>query len=135
MAHLLIELPGHAAAIPLRARTVPVRDVHTLPGHSANPARAAHLCGPVSVEGVNADSLSRAEDPGAPGDRLVRIGAILFAVGAVATIATVLPLFLGLHRLPTPAYFVCMVMPLGFAVALAGLFASARSQKRQIAAK
>ncbi|WP_042376894.1 hypothetical protein [Streptacidiphilus melanogenes] len=84
---------------------------------------------------MNADSLSRAEDPGAPGDRLVRIGAILFAVGAVATIATVLPLFLGLHRLPTPAYFVCMVMPLGFAVALAGLFASARSQKRQIAAK
>jgi hypothetical protein len=92
------------------------------------------------VEGVNADSISRTEEPAAPGDGLVRIGAILFAVGAVATIATVLPLFLGLHRLPTPAYFVCMVMPLGFAVALAGLFRSARAQRRsastqQVAAK
>ncbi|WP_042412889.1 hypothetical protein [Streptacidiphilus anmyonensis] len=84
---------------------------------------------------MNADSLSCAQDPAAPGDRLVRVGAILFAVGAVATIATVLPLFLGLHRLPTPAYFVCMVMPLGFAVALAGLFRSARSQKRQVTAR
>lgn len=79
---------------------------------------------------MNADSTSRAHDPAAPGDGLVRIGAILFALGAVATIATVLPLFLGLHRLPTPAYFVCMVMPLGFAVALTGLFRSARAQRR-----
>ncbi|RAG86970.1 hypothetical protein DN069_03770 [Streptacidiphilus pinicola] len=66
---------------------------------------------------------------------MVRIGAILFAVGAVATIATVLPLFLGLHRLPTPAYFVCMVMPLGFAVALVGLFRSARGQRRAASAQ
>ncbi|WP_037608313.1 hypothetical protein [Streptacidiphilus rugosus] len=72
---------------------------------------------------MNADSTS-------PGDLLVRIGAILFALGAVATIATVAPLFLGLHRLPTAAYFVCMTMPLGFAVALAGLFRTARSQRR-----
>ncbi|MEZ0065096.1 hypothetical protein ABIA32_001084 [Streptacidiphilus sp. MAP12-20] len=75
------------------------------------------------MEGVNPDSTS-------PGDLLVRVGAILFALGAVATIATVTPLFLGLHRLPTPAYFVCMVMPLGFAVALAGLLRTARSQRR-----
>lgn len=61
-----------------------------------------------------------------PGDALVRVGAILFIVGAVATIATVAPLFLGLSRLPTPAYFVCMVMPLGFGVALVGLLRSAR---------
>ncbi|WP_370092660.1 hypothetical protein [Streptacidiphilus sp. MAP12-20] len=69
-------------------------------------------------------------DSTSPGDLLVRVGAILFALGAVATIATVTPLFLGLHRLPTPAYFVCMVMPLGFAVALAGLLRTARSQRR-----
>ena len=65
-----------------------------------------------------------------PGDSLVRVGAILFLIGAVATVVTVAPLFLHLHRLPTPAYFVCMVMPLGFAVALAGLLTSARSQRR-----
>lgn len=66
-----------------------------------------------------------------PGDTLVRVGAVLFVIGAVATMATVAPLFLGLHRLPTPAYFVCMVMPLGFAVALAGLLRSARGQVRR----
>jgi hypothetical protein len=65
-----------------------------------------------------------------PGDTLVRVGAILFLIGAVATVVTVAPLFLHLSRLPTPAYFVCMVMPLGFAVALAGLFKSARGQRR-----
>jgi hypothetical protein len=63
-----------------------------------------------------------------PGDGLVRVGAIVFIVGAVATIATVAPLFLGLSRLPTAAYFVCMAMPLGFLLALAGLFRAARSQ-------
>ena len=65
-----------------------------------------------------------------PGDALVRVGAILFLIGAVATVVTVAPLFLHLTRLPTPAYFVCMVMPLGFAVALFGLLKSARSQRR-----
>ena len=65
-----------------------------------------------------------------PGDTLVRVGAIMFLVGAVATVVTVAPMFLHLTRLPTPAYFVCMVMPLGFAVALFGLLKSARSQRR-----
>jgi hypothetical protein len=65
-----------------------------------------------------------------PGDALVRVGAILFLIGAVATLVTVAPLFLGLSRLPTPAYFVSMVMPLGFGVALLGLLRSARAQKR-----
>jgi hypothetical protein len=65
-----------------------------------------------------------------PGDTLVRVGAILFVIGAVATIVTVAPLFLGLSRLPTPAYFFSMVMPVGFGVALVGLMRSARAQRR-----
>ena len=65
-----------------------------------------------------------------PGDALVRVGAILFLIGAVATIATVTPLFLGVAALPTPAYFVSMVMPLGFGVALLGLLRSARGSRR-----
>jgi uncharacterized membrane protein YiaA len=65
-----------------------------------------------------------------PGDGLVRVGAILFIVGAVATVVTVAPLFLGLTPLPSAAYFVSMVMPVGFAVALFGLLRAARSQKR-----
>ena len=65
-----------------------------------------------------------------PGDALVRVGAILFLIGAVATIATVAPLFLGLTPFPTPAYFVSLVMPLGFGTALVGLLRSARAQRR-----
>lgn len=64
-----------------------------------------------------------------PGDALVRVGGVVFIVGAVATIATVAPLLLGLSRLPTAAYLVSMAMPLGFLLALAGLFRSARAQR------
>jgi hypothetical protein len=66
-----------------------------------------------------------------PGDLLVRIGAIVFAVGAAATLATMTPLFLGAHPLPTPAYFVSMLMGVGLALALGGLLRAARAQRRQ----
>lgn len=65
-----------------------------------------------------------------PGDALVRAGAILFLIGAVATVVTVTPLFLGLAPLPVAAYFVSMLMPVGFGTALVGLLRSARAQKR-----
>ncbi|MFI1094501.1 hypothetical protein [Streptomyces sp. NPDC020917] len=64
------------------------------------------------------------------GDLLVRIGAIVFLVGAVGTLATVAPLLLGTSRLPTPAYFVSMLMGVGLAVALAGLLRAALSQRQ-----
>ncbi|GAA1237935.1 hypothetical protein GCM10009665_30030 [Kitasatospora nipponensis] len=65
------------------------------------------------------------------GERLVRIGAVVFAVGMLATVATFVPLFFHLTPLPTPAYFASMLMPLGFLLALAGLFRSARAQRRR----
>lgn len=64
------------------------------------------------------------------GDLLVRIGAIVFLVGAVATLATVAPLLLGTGRLPMPAYFVSMLMGVGLALALLGLLRSALAQRR-----
>ncbi|SHL92396.1 hypothetical protein [Actinacidiphila paucisporea] len=63
------------------------------------------------------------------GDLLVRIGAIVFIVGAVGTLATVAPLLLGTSRLPTPAYFVSMLMGVGLALALLGLLRSALAQR------
>ncbi|MER0244652.1 hypothetical protein AAHZ94_22205 [Streptomyces sp. HSW2009] len=66
-----------------------------------------------------------------PGDLLVRIGAIVFLVGAVGTLITVTPLLLGLDRLPTPAYFVSMLMGVGFLVAAGGLLTSIAAQRRQ----
>src|SRR6188472_1234074 len=65
-----------------------------------------------------------------PGDLLVRIGAVVFLIGAVGTLATLAPLLLGTHPLPTPAYFVSMLMGAGLALALAGLLRAALAQRR-----
>ena len=62
---------------------------------------------------------------------LVRIGAAVFAVGAVATLATFVPMFLHLTRLPTAAYWVSMLMPLGLLLSLTGLVATARAERRR----
>ncbi|MFE9060715.1 hypothetical protein [Streptomyces violaceusniger] len=69
-----------------------------------------------------------------PGDRLIRSGVIVFAIGAVATLVTVAPLFLGADPLPSVAYFICMLMGVGFALAAAGLLRSVAAQRRQAAA-
>ncbi|MEV0372269.1 hypothetical protein AB0I10_20960 [Streptomyces sp. NPDC050636] len=65
------------------------------------------------------------------GDLLVRIGAIMFLVGAVATLATVTPLFIGSEPLPPVFYWMCMLMGAGFLVAAAGVIRSAVAQRRQ----
>ncbi|MBO0653083.1 hypothetical protein J1792_09840 [Streptomyces triculaminicus] len=65
------------------------------------------------------------------GDLLVRAGAVVFLVGAVATLATVAPLFLGADPLPPAAYFVCMLMGVGFLVSGAGVLRSIAEQRRQ----
>lgn len=64
------------------------------------------------------------------GDALVRTGGVVFLVGAVATLVTVAPLFLGTEPFPAPAYFVCMLMGVGFALAGAGVLRSAAAQRR-----
>ena len=65
-----------------------------------------------------------------PGDLLVRIGAITFLVGAVGTLATLAPLLLDTRPLPTPAYFVSMLMGVGLALALGGLLRAALAQRQ-----
>ncbi|KUH37483.1 MULTISPECIES: hypothetical protein [Streptomyces] len=66
-----------------------------------------------------------------PGDGLIRVGAILFIVGAVATLVTVAPLFLGTEPFPTAAYLVSMLMGVGFLVAAAGVLRTIAAQRRQ----
>ena len=68
------------------------------------------------------------------GDAYVRAGAIVFGAGAIATLVTFVPLFFNLPRLPTLAYWLCMLMPLGFLLSLTGLLLSARAQRRRAAA-
>ncbi|MEV0528526.1 hypothetical protein [Streptomyces sp. NPDC050439] len=66
-----------------------------------------------------------------PGDGLVRAGAIVFFVGALATLVTVAPLFLGTEPFPSIAYAVCMLMGVGFLVAVAGVLRGIAVQRRQ----
>ncbi|MGW7079358.1 hypothetical protein [Streptomyces sp. BA2] len=66
-----------------------------------------------------------------PGDGLVRTGAIVFFVGAVATLVTVAPLFLGTDPFPSIAYAVCMLMGVGFLIAVAGVLRGIAVQRRQ----
>ncbi len=65
--------------------------------------------------------------PSGAGDRLVRIGAIVFFVGALSTLATMAPLFLGTHPLPSIAWSLCMLMGVGFLIAAAGVIHSVRA--------
>ncbi|WP_274559898.1 hypothetical protein [Streptomyces spiramyceticus] len=65
------------------------------------------------------------------GDRLVRVGAVVFFVGALATLVTVAPLFLGTEPFPSVAYAVCMLMGAGFMIAAAGVLRSIAAQRRQ----
>ncbi|MDI3408410.1 hypothetical protein [Streptomyces cavernicola] len=71
------------------------------------------------------------DTPSGAGDRLVRLGAIVFFVGAVATLVTVAPLFLGTEPFPSVAYAVCMLMGVGFVIAAAGVLRTIAAQRRQ----
>ncbi|GAA2222956.1 hypothetical protein GCM10010232_04270 [Streptomyces amakusaensis] len=68
--------------------------------------------------------------PTAPGDGLVRTGGIVFIVGAVATLVTMAPLFLGTDPFPPIAYGVCMLMGVGFMISGAGVLRSIAAQRR-----
>ncbi|MFF4834828.1 hypothetical protein [Streptomyces sp. NPDC001315] len=67
----------------------------------------------------------------APGDRLIRAGAIVFFVGAVATLVTVAPLLLGTTPFPTFIYGLSMLMGVGFLIAGAGVLQSVAAGRRQ----
>ncbi|NUP34252.1 MAG: hypothetical protein HOV66_23065 [Streptomycetaceae bacterium] len=67
-------------------------------------------------------------------DLAIRVGAIVFAVGTLAVLVTLTPFLIGAHPLPRAVYLLSLLMPLGFAVAMGGLFAAARGQRRKLPA-
>jgi hypothetical protein len=69
-----------------------------------------------------------------PGDRLIRAGAIVFFIGAVATLVTVAPLFLHAKPFPTYMFGLSMLMGVGFLVAGAGVLQSIAAGRRQAGA-
>ncbi|MFJ7904886.1 hypothetical protein ACIQ6V_31135 [Streptomyces sp. NPDC096198] len=67
----------------------------------------------------------------AAGDRLIRAGAIVFFLGAVATLVTVAPLLLGTKPFPTFMFGLCMLMAVGFLMAGAGVLQSIAEGRRK----
>ncbi len=63
------------------------------------------------------------------GDRLVLVGAAVFAVGVVAAIAVLAPFLVGGAPLPSVAYLLALLAPLGFGLALLGLVLAARKRR------
>ncbi|MBW1603758.1 hypothetical protein JJV70_16910 [Streptomyces sp. JJ66] len=61
---------------------------------------------------------------------MVRVGGVVFAVGALATAITFVPFFLGTDPFPAYAYVLSMLMGAGFALAGAGFWRSVRAQRR-----
>ncbi|MET0740178.1 MAG: hypothetical protein ABWZ26_01330 [Candidatus Nanopelagicales bacterium] len=67
---------------------------------------------------------------GRPGERLIRIGAVLGLVGALAAVVTVAPLLLGRDPFPTGVYLTAMLAPVGLGLAMVGVYAKARARSR-----
>ncbi|MFG2307515.1 hypothetical protein ACGFS9_02315 [Streptomyces sp. NPDC048566] len=65
------------------------------------------------------------------GDRLIRAGAIVFFIGAVATLVTVAPLFLGTRPFPTYMFGLSMLMGVGFLLAAGGVLRSVAAGRRR----
>ena len=66
-----------------------------------------------------------------PGDGLIRAGAVVFFIGAVATLVTVAPLFLGAKPFPTYMFGLSMLMAVGFLMAGAGVLRAIAAGRRQ----
>ncbi len=64
------------------------------------------------------------------GDRLVLVGAGVFAVGVVAAIAVLVPSLVAREPLPSVAYLLALLAPLGLGLALLGLVLAARKRRR-----
>ena len=69
---------------------------------------------------------------GRPGERIVRVGAVLFGLGCLAVLAAVVPVLVDADA-TSPAWAATssgVLLPLGLAVALLGLLRGARARRR-----
>jgi hypothetical protein len=63
---------------------------------------------------------------------VVRVGALLVAIGFLATVVTLVPLFLDADPLPVVFYLLCFLAPVGLGLILVGLWRAARGRSRQL---
>jgi VIT1/CCC1 family predicted Fe2+/Mn2+ transporter len=62
-----------------------------------------------------------------PGERLVRVGAAVFALGLVGVLLAVVPFFLGREDAPSWTALLASLLPVGLGLALLGLLRGARA--------
>lgn len=68
--------------------------------------------------------------PRSPGDRLLRVGAVVTVIGLVCTVIAMLPLVVPSLELPPAWWFLSMITGVGLALVIAGLAVSARARRR-----
>ena len=71
-----------------------------------------------------------APDSARPGERLVRLGALLFGLGILGVIAVVVPFLLGRDDAPLWTTLLALLLPLGLGVALLGLLVGGYARRR-----
>ena len=71
-----------------------------------------------------------APDEPRPGEGLVRIGAVVFAVGVVGVLLAVVPFFFGRQDASSWTALTASLLPVGLGIALVGLLVGARSRRR-----
>jgi VIT1/CCC1 family predicted Fe2+/Mn2+ transporter len=65
-----------------------------------------------------------------PGERMVRVGAAVFALGLVGVLLAVVPFFLGREDAPSWTALLASLLPVGLGLALLGLLRGARAGRR-----
>lgn len=68
-----------------------------------------------------------------PGERTVRAGAVVFALGLVGVLLAVVPFFLGRADAPSWTALLASMTPVGLGISLLGLLRGARSRRRSSA--
>ena len=66
----------------------------------------------------------------APGDRILRVGAVVTVIGLICTLIAMIPLVAPSVELPSAWWFLSMIPGVGLALVIVGLAVSARSRRR-----
>ena len=67
-----------------------------------------------------------------PGEQMVRAGALLFGLGVVGVLASVVPFLLGRDDAPLWTTLLASLLPVGLGLALLGLLRGARARRRAL---
>lgn len=67
----------------------------------------------------------------APGDRLMRVGAVVMVIGLACTLIAILPLVVPSVTMPSIWWGLSMLTGVGLALVIAGLVVAAWSRKRR----